>query len=58
MLKKDLKVLCFLYLKKIVIIIKLKVKSLNIIKINKMLLFIFYNKSYINKLKQITKYNN
>ena len=50
--------LCFFYLKKIVIIIKLKVKSLNIIEINKILLFIFYNKSYINKLKRTIKYNN
>ena len=57
-LKKDFKVLYFSYLKKIVTIIKLKVKSLNTIKINKILLFIFYNKSRINKLKQITKYNN
>ena len=49
--KKNLKVLCFPYLKKIIIIIKLKIKSLNTIKINKILLFMFYNKSYINKLK-------
>ena len=58
MLKKDLKVLYFPYLKKIAIIIKLKVKNLNIIKMNEILLFIFCNKSYINELKQTTKYNN